>query len=156
MCPHCRRTGFLILHGYLYGYGKTDELVKRGHRIFCSNRNNRSGCGKTFCVLDPRVIKNFMICAGFLSAFLDKIRQSSAIEKAFKETGSFMSRSSSYRIYKRLRNCQAHIRSFLIKIKDPPNGDVTNPVFQTIDHLRLVFKHSVVMRFQRYFQTSFL
>jgi len=34
-CPHCRRQGFLILHGYLYGYDSL-ALVRRGRRIFCN------------------------------------------------------------------------------------------------------------------------
>ncbi|MCK5543067.1 MAG: hypothetical protein KAI40_10275, partial [Desulfobacterales bacterium] len=54
-CPHCNCCGCLILHGFLYGYDDTD-FVRRGHRIFCSNRNLRSGCGRTFPMLKSRFI----------------------------------------------------------------------------------------------------
>ena len=44
-CPHCLQKECLILHGYLYGYTEdtSSNVVKRGHRIFCSNRNKRKG-----------------------------------------------------------------------------------------------------------------
>jgi hypothetical protein len=60
-CPHCRITGCLILHGYLYGYKEdtSSKKVKRGHRIFCNNRLNRKvkGCGRTFSILISGFIK---------------------------------------------------------------------------------------------------
>jgi hypothetical protein len=155
MCPHCRQRGYLILHGYLYGYGETD-LVKRGHRIFCSNRNSRSGCGKTFSMLKSWFIKNFMVYAGILSAFLDKIRQGLCPAKAFRGLGT-MSKTSIYRIYHRFRHSQPRIRTLLKRIKDPPGlNSIKDPVVQTIVHLRSVFKNCIVSKFQQYFQTSFL
>ncbi len=51
-CPHCRRIGWLIGHGFLRGYasnGRDQRL--RGRRFFCSNRNRRRGCGRTCSVL---------------------------------------------------------------------------------------------------------
>ena len=156
MCPHCFKTGFLILHGYLYGYGETN-LVRRGHRIFCSNRNNRNGCGKTFSMLNSWFIKNFTICACFLSAFLKKIKKGLSTARAFIETGVKMNRTSSYRILKRFRCNQPRIRTLLTRIKDPPDlSGIKDPVLQTIAHLKAVFKGCMVSQFQHYFQTSFL
>lgn len=156
MCPHCYRRGFLILHGYLYGYGDT-SLARRGHRIFCSNRKNRSGCGKTFSMLLAGFIKDFMICAGDLSAFLGRISQGLCPAKAFRCLETQMSRTSIYRILKRFRYNQARVRTLLTRIKDPPDlSRIKDPVIQTIAHLRVVFKGCMVSEFQQYFQTSFL
>ena len=51
-CPHCKATGLLVLHGFLRGYDESSPREKtiRARRIFCSNRNNRQGCGRTFSV----------------------------------------------------------------------------------------------------------
>ncbi len=153
MCPHCRQVGFLILHGYLYGYGDTD-LIKRGHRIFCSNRNKRSGCGRTFSMLKSWFIKNFIICTRMLSSFLDRIWQGMPTARAFKE---MMHPSGAYRILKKFRHNQVRIRTLLTRIKDPPDlSCIKDPVLQTIAHLKTVFKGCMVSQFQQYFQIPFL
>ena len=51
-CPHCKAVGTLIRHGFLHGFdeGHPQRTTRRARRIFCSNRNARPGCGKTFSV----------------------------------------------------------------------------------------------------------
>ena len=51
-CPHCKVVGTLIRHGFLYGFDDSSPRQKtvRARRIFCSNRNARPGCGRTFSV----------------------------------------------------------------------------------------------------------
>ncbi len=156
LCPHCKKRGYLILHGFLYGYGDTD-WVRRGHRIFCSNRNRKSGCGKTFSLLKTRYIKHLMISAKALSAFLDNLCQGLCPAKALELPDNQMSKSSVYRIYHRIRHNQSRIRTLLKQIKDPPKLPATkDPVVQTILHLKSVFKGCCVSKFQRFFQVSFL
>ena len=156
LCPHCRRVGFLILHGYLYGYGETD-LIRRGHRIFCNNRNNRSGCGRTFSFLQTGCIRNFVIFSKFLSVFLENIRQGFCPTEAARESGINMSTTSIYRLFNRFKLNQSRIRSYLLRLKGPPpTVDTNDPVIQTLTHLTSVFTPCIVSGFQHYFQTSFL
>ncbi len=156
LCPHCRQRGCLILHGYLYGYGDTD-IVKRGHRIFCSNRNKRSGCGRTFSMLRSVFMKHFMIGAGVLSNFLDKILQGFSIAQAFRQLDMQISQSSIYHIFKRFKKRQPSIRTHLLRINDPPALEgIKDPVLQTIFHLKSVFKGCSVSQYQDYFQIPFL
>src|ERR1700682_5523221 len=51
-CPHCKVVGMLIRHGYLRGYDESTPQRKtvRARRVFCSNREARRGCGRTFSV----------------------------------------------------------------------------------------------------------
>jgi hypothetical protein len=61
-CSHCRQTGALIGHGLLRGYAeRSSDVVVRGRRIFCSNRDQRPGCGRTFSVLLSTVPSGFMV-----------------------------------------------------------------------------------------------
>lgn len=153
-CPHCSRRGFLVLHGYLYGYGEVN-LEQRGRRIFCNNRKNRSGCGGTFSFLRAGCIRNFMILAKNLGAFLEAISQGYCIAGAARESGIAMSRTSIYRLYKKFRCNQSRIRTYLMRIKGPPPLPGTpNPVAQTINHLKAVFKDCIITRFQHFFQVS--
>jgi hypothetical protein len=160
MCPHCNIRGCLIRHGYLYGYSESDtSIIKRGHRIYCSNRNRKNGCGRTFSVLVSVFIKNFMITANTLWRFLKKVTEGKSLAGAFRESGGPIDRSSIYRIFKRFRDHQVRIRTYLVRLKDPPKlKHIKSAAIQTILHLKIVFKQSScpVAQFQHHFQASFL
>ncbi len=157
-CPHCKRNGYLISHGYLYGFGKSSTCsIKRGHRIFCSNRKNKNGCGKTFSILKSVFIRNFMIGAKTLWDFLNKARYGIPLSKAFRSTGTNMSMTTCYRIFKKFRFNQPRIRTRLLNTKAPPDLTcVKSPLIQTIIHLEEVFQNCPVSDFQHHFQSSFL
>ena len=155
-CPHCNREGCLILHGFLYGYGETGAgLIKRGRRIFCSNRKKKTGCGKTFSILKPLYIRDFMICTDTLGAFLNRIKNGEPLARAFRVSAGNMSKSSGYRILKKFMFCQSRIRTRLSSVKDPPYLSIQSPLVQTITHLEEVFPDSPVSTFQQHFQTGF-
>lgn len=162
-CPHCNYRGFLILHGYLYGYGegRKSKRIKRGHRIFCSNRNKRKGkgCGRTFSILLSDFIKKHIITSKSIWKFLDSIKEDKSLVSALRRSGSDIDEAGIYNIIRRFKNNQAKIRTLLMSIKDPPVLKHTKySIIQTITHLRSAFKGSTcpVSRFQHYFQTSFL
>jgi hypothetical protein len=158
-CPHCGLRGFLILHGFLYGYAESDDLtrVRRGHRIYCSRRNDKRGCGRTFCVLNSGFIKNCTLSAACVWAFLDKIKQGLYPAKALRKSGSAMKASSIYRILARFKRNQSRIRAFLARIKGPPPSEHTRqPVVQTLLHLASTFTSECpISQFQYHFQTKF-
>lgn len=154
LCPFCGQRGFLILHGFLSGYGETG-MVKRGHRIFCSNRNNRNGCGRTFSILKSWYIKTLMICARSLSCLLDKIRNGLCPARAFETMKDRMSKATVYRLYHRFRHNQAGIRTFLARVKPPPDTNSNSSVAQTLSHLFSLFPDCMVSGFQYFFQTRF-
>jgi len=160
-CPYCHVSGYLILHGYLYGYSEQSdfEKIRRGRRIFCSNRNRKSGCGKTYSILIAGFIKNFMITAVTVWSFLDQWMRGMSLSEAFRRSGSKMAQSCVYRIFNRFKKSQSHIRTLLKRIKDPPHMPYTkDPTVLTLFHLRAVFNKSIcpISSFQHYFQVSFL
>ncbi len=157
LCPHCRKRGYLILHGYLYGYEEQGDWSRRGHRVFCSNRNRKAGCGRTFPLLKSRFIKHFMISARMLFAMLALFSRGLCPSKIHGRLRDRISRTSIYRIYHRFRRNQPRIRTLLTRIKDPPDTcGVTDPFVQTIIHLKSAFSGSFVSRFQQFFQVSIL
>lgn len=72
-CPHCKRVGALIRHGVLRGYeeGIVQHTTVRAQRVFCSNRNRASGCGRTFSVWIADKIKRLFLSADRLWSFLE-------------------------------------------------------------------------------------
>ena len=159
LCPHCKKSGFLILHGGAYGYSEQENSrILRGHRIYCSNRNNRNGCGKTFSILAAGLLPGFIISAQSLWLFLESILNGFCLAHAFRTAKCAMTPSSVYRLYKKFALNQMRIRSFLSRIKDPPAlKHVKSPFLQTILHLKTAFDNTVcpVTEFQFRFQTSF-
>lgn len=160
LCPHCKLSGYLILHGYLYGYREQDNTQKkRGRRIYCSNRHKKNGCGRTFCVLPASVLPRFVISAQSLWRFLDNAKNGLGLAGAFRRAGCAMSQSSIYRLIKKFSLNQMRIRSFLHRIKDPPAADdMHTPFLQTILHLNSAFEAAVcpITEFQFRFQAPLL
>lgn len=159
-CPRCHLSGYLILHGYLYGYSEHNDLerIRRGHRIFCSNRNRKKGCGKTFSILISWFIKNFIITAATVWNFLDKWMQGMSLSEVFRHSGGQMGQTTVYRILNRFKSRQSRIRTYLTRIKDPPvMPHTSDPAVLTISHLKSVFENSScpIAAFQHQFQTSF-
>ena len=160
-CPHCKAIGFLILHGFLYGYNESSDEPKniRGHRIFCSNRKNRNGCGKTFSILFAGLLKNHTVTARSFWNFFKKLLKHINIFRTFKITQPSFSISSAYRLFKKFSFSQSKIRTNLIQKKPPPAiKNTIAPIIETIMHIKHAFNknHNPIESFQNHFQTSFL
>src|SRR5271154_998221 len=71
-CPHCQVVGALIRHGFLRGFDESSPQRKtvRARRIFCSNRQARRGCGRTFSVWAADKIRRLSLTTGALWRFL--------------------------------------------------------------------------------------
>jgi hypothetical protein len=155
-CPFCRFIGCLILHGYMRGYDDSQSSVttKRGHRIFCSNRNRRKGCGKTVSVLLAHCIKHSIFTAHSIWLFFSNAL--SGMSKRRSMGNVHASPSTPYRLWKRLRDNIPNIRTRLSRIAAPPDtADV--PEIQTLRHLSAVFADPLnpISAFQLLFQDSF-
>jgi hypothetical protein len=46
-CAHCKQAHQLVSHGFVRRKRVGGEPEAIGKRVFCSNRNNRMGCGRT-------------------------------------------------------------------------------------------------------------
>lgn len=160
VCPHCRLTGYLNLHGYLRGYDEKiyGKRIIRGRRIFCSNRGRRRGCGCTFSILAAGVLKKFIAGAKSFWRFLNNIAGGLNKIQSFKPAMPNFSQSSCYRFMKKFQITQSKIRSKLLRLCPPPVCASQTAVIQTIFHLRAAFKNSVcpITAFQKHFQTAFL
>ncbi len=71
-CPHCQIVGTLNRHGYLYGFDDSSprRQTVRARRVFCSNRQARPGCGRTFSVWCADKIRRLSLTTGCLWRFL--------------------------------------------------------------------------------------
>lgn len=158
-CPHCGATGFLICHGYLRGYGETNDCdTIRGRRFFCSNRDRRKGCGSTFSLLFANLPRNFSVSAATLWNFLKGIAKGLSRKAAWEGLHSPFSLETAYRLWRRIRHSQIPIRARLSRQTPPPRTKASEPLFEMTAHLQTVFPTAScpLSAFQEHFQQGFL
>ncbi|WDQ16496.1 hypothetical protein [Rhodopirellula sp. P2] len=171
-CPHCHCVGNLNRHGTLQGYqrGIHTHKTARATRVFCSNRNQNNGCGRTFSVWIAGQIKRLSINANELWKFLDLVDKGASKRQAFAKLNCDLSTSAPYRIWKRFREAQPTIRTALSMVLaspqvNQPQPNIGNAPSGTWAHLRKAFKASLanpithdnpIAAFQIKFQTFLL
>lgn len=135
-CPHCKKIGNLILHGMIKGYTDSINNAKtiKGRRIFCSNRNRRSGCGRTWSIIKQTFIPNFTVGIKSLASI---ISNKSTIIVRWKRSNTSYSLSTFYRIRSRFYRNIPMFRTLQISKFKPPivNDSIIN---HTIKHIKLL------------------
>ena len=158
-CPHCGAVGHLVRHGYLRGYGaKGPEKIRRGWRVFCSNRRRRKGCGRTYSILLAEFVPRYLVTADPLFKFIHAVRKGLTRKAAGERWLAPWALQTGYRLWKRLCCRQSPLRSLLCRRTPPPACRSQNPVFQLIDHLNLAFPKTTcpIVAFHLHFQQPFL
>ncbi len=164
-CPHCKNTGTLNRHGFLKGYDEQNFKQKafRAIRVFCSNRSNAGGCGRTFRVWIAEKVKRLFIDAKRLWQFLEHAATTGNKSQAFQKLSCSLSESATYRIWERFRLALSAIRTKLVSLCPPPKQSNDNrsqsPAQATIEHLKEAFKTSMlnpVAAFQAHTQSFFI
>jgi hypothetical protein len=159
LCPHCRRVGFLIGHGFAWGYAEAgSERVVRGRRFFCSNRHRRRGCGRTFSLLLAHRLSGFVVGTRTLWQYLRAVLGGRSRKAAWERVGAAFWRASGVRLWRKLSQAQAHIRARLCRHGPPPAFSATEPLAQLAAHLQGAFPAAVCpfAHFQSHFQTPLL
>ena len=160
-CPHCKVVGTLIRHGYLYGFDEsTPRPAVRARRIFCSNRNARPGCGRTFSVWVADKIRRLSLTTGALWRFLQRAATGS-IRAAIRAVAGQLCDRTWQRIWKRFDLGQSKIRTALSVRCPPPELPAEpgqRPAAQVLAHLQAAFPnaHCPIAAFQQALRTFFV
>ena len=159
-CPHCQVVGALIQHGFLYGFDESSPQRKtlRARRVFCSNRNARPGCGRTFSVWLADKIRRLGLTTAGLWRFL-QIAVADGILAAIRAFDGHLSDRTLLRIWKRFHHAQSNIRTALLERCPPPQLPAEHrPEAQVLAHLLAAFPdpHCPVTAFQHTLQTFFV
>jgi hypothetical protein len=162
-CPHCQVVGTLLRHGFLYGFDDQSprQRTPRARRVFCSNRQARPGCGRTFSVWLADKIRRLSLTTGGLWRFLRRAA-ADGIGAAVRAASGHLSDRTWQRIWKRFALAQSQIRTALWGRCPPPElpaaDDAHRPAAQVLAHLRAAFPdaHCPVAAFQQTLRTFFL
>jgi len=161
-CPHCKVVGTLIRHGYLRGFDESSPQRKtvRARRVFCSNRNARPGCGRTFSVWCADKIRRLSLTTGCLWRFLERA-VADGIAAAIFAADRCLSDRTLQRIWKRFDLGQSKIRTALLGRCPPPEVPTQpppRPAAQVLAHLQAAFPDAdcPIAAFQHALHTFFV
>jgi hypothetical protein len=147
-CPHCKTVGTLIRHGYLHGFDDRSPRHKtaRARRIFCSNRQARPGCGRTFSVWCADKIRRLSLTTACLWRFLQHATAGS-LRAAIRAVDCHLSDRTLQRVWRRFDLGQSKIRTALVGRCPPPELPVVSPAQPThppaahvLAHLQAAFE----------------
>ncbi len=112
-CMHCLKNDQFVSHGIVFKQRSIDIKTPIGKRLFCSNRYNRSGCGRTFQLYVASEIPSFQYGAAQLFIFLASLLTNITITQSYQRaTGQFEPRNA-WRWLNKLMFKLPDYRSFL-------------------------------------------
>lgn len=83
-CPHCHQARQLVSHGYVHKKRVRAEPERIGKRVFCSNRNQHTGCGRTLRLYLDATIRYLHHGADQVSAFILALLTGASIVNAYR------------------------------------------------------------------------
>ena len=147
-------------HSKLYGNDPSAVATKRqrGQRVFCSNRGQRGGCGRTFFMALADVLPRHTVTASFLWQWLSAMLSGGSVKAAVEKLRLPFALETLYRVQRELRHGLDQVRARLCQKQSPSASAHTDPLLQTVEHLRQVFSGSGCppAEFQLHFQHPFL
>jgi len=130
----------------------------RGQRVFCSNRGQRGGCGQTFSLVLADVLPRHTLTAALVWRWLVELLAGLSIKAAVEKLRLPFALETLYRLRRRWQRGLAEVRPRLCREQPPPVSGQTDPLWQTVEHLRAVFPASAcpLADFQLHFQQPLL
>jgi hypothetical protein len=139
-CPHCQVVGALNRHGFLYGFDESSPRrpTLRAQRIYCSNRQARPGCGRTFSVWCANKIRRLSVTTTGLWRFLVHAVRG-CLRAALDAASGHLGDRSWQRLWQRFQRAQSQIRTALLARCPPPQRTAPTPAAQVLAHLEAAF-----------------
>ena len=132
--------------------------MQRGQRVWCSNRGQRGGCGRSFSIFLAEVLPRHTVSGPQVWRLLERLLSGDSIKAAVEALGLPFALETPYHLLHRLKARLPQVRSLLCREQKAPASSQTDPLLQTVEHLRSVFAPSACppRDFQLHFQRPFL
>lgn len=82
-CAHCQRSRQLVSHGFIRKKRVGAEPEAVGKRVFCSNRNQRTGCGRTMQLYLDATVRYLHHGSATVVALVLSLMAGMSIERAY-------------------------------------------------------------------------
>ena len=111
----------------------------RGQRVFCSNRGQRGGCGKTFSVFLGQFLPRHTFRAEQLGNLLGELLGGASIKASAEKLRLPFALETVYGLVRRLRQRLDSWRSALCQRARAPESSQSDALLQTVEHLHSAF-----------------
>jgi hypothetical protein len=161
-CPECGAAETLNCHSKLFGNDPNSPnrqgRVQRGQRVWCSDRGQRGGCGRSFCIFLAEVLPRHTLTAPQVWRLLERLLAGGSIKAAVEALRLPFALETLYHLLHRFKARLPQVRSLLCREQKAPASCQTDPLLQTVEHLRKVFPQSLCPSrdFQLHFQRALL
>ena len=157
-CPFCDCSESLNRHSFLYGNDPDCPNGRRlrGQRVFCSDRGQRGGCGRSFPVFLADVLPRFTVGASLLWRLLGLLLDGGSVLSAIDSLSSPFAPQTFYHLLGRLRLRLDFSRMHLCQAAPVPQSSQSDPLLQTVEHFKSAFAHAdcPLSEFQTRFQKA--
>jgi len=159
-CPHCGCAGSLNRHSRALGNDPVQASGQsiRGQRVYCSNRGQRGGCGRTFSLVLAEVLPRYTLTASLVWRWLVQVLAGLSLKAAAEKLRLPFALETVYRLRRGLARKLDVLRTRLAGRGGPPTVTHADPLLQTLAHLQVIFPGSACppAAFQLHFQCPFL
>ena len=113
-CNHCKQSHQLISHGFVYKKQAvaSPELVI-GKRVFCSDRDGRTGCGRTMRLYLDTTVRYLHYAGCSVVAFIMLLMDGMGVQRAYRQATGTEDPRNAYRWLNKLWAQLSHYRSLL-------------------------------------------
>lgn len=163
-CRHCQQAHQLVSHGFIYKKQPRAEPAAVGKRVFCSNRNCRTGCGRTMRLYLDSNVRSLHYAGACVVAFVLALIAGMTIAHAYAHATGAATPRNAYRWLARLGAQLSVYRSLSHRpaLQDAAPGVAANrplrlvPLSSTFKALLQRFAQPLCAVYQSQLQRSFL
>ena len=163
-CAHCKQTHQLVSHGFIRKKRVGDEPEAVGKRVFCSNRLNHTGCGRTVQLYLDSTLRYLHYAGIAVVAFVLALITGMTIRRAYHHATGAATPRHAYRWLNRLGAQMSAYRSLSHRpaLQGTGLGVAANRPLRwvlltsTFKGLLLQFGQPLCAGYQRQLQRSFL
>jgi hypothetical protein len=130
----------------------------RGQRIFCCNRGQRGGCGRTFSIFLAEVLPRHTVSASLLWQVLCRLSADASVKAGVETLRLPFALETLYHLLGRLRLRLPELLSRLGSQEQAAGSFQTDPLLRSVEHLQSLFAREgcPLVRFQIHFQSSLM
>lgn len=128
-------------HSFLYGNDPADAGGERlrGQRIYCSNRGQRGGCGRTFSIFFSDILPRHSVTATLLWKLLCQLFSGCSLKAAAQSQALPFALETLYQLRQRLRLRLGLLRPLLCRKQAAPASSDADALLQTVRHFMALF-----------------
>ena len=101
-CSHCKQTHQLVSHGFIRKKKVGGESEAVGKRVFCSNRHQYTGCGRTLRLYLNATVRYLHVAGTAVVAFVLSLISGMTIQHAYHHATGTATPKNAYRWLNRL------------------------------------------------------